>query len=216
MKGAIIYISSNREHLEFEAKIIDNMWNKRGDLPVYSVTQKDTFDITFKENMKVVGDVGTSGFNFCRQLQMVVEMAEADYVISCEADCLYSPDYFKFVPPKLDRVYRNTHNFVIPYNQDVFYTKDSQTAFQVAGRDFLLDRLNFLLKGQPQWNTEMKNFPKEIGLPFLEGWDKFKTKYGCFQIKTGNSMRKQTRHGKEPLSELLYWGTAKQVRERFL
>ena len=212
MRGAIIYISSCREDPKFEIRIIDDMIDKIGDLPIYSVTQKPMF----AQNTKVIGDVGTSGFNFCRQLQMAVEMAEVDYVISCEADCLYSPDYFTFVPPKLDRAYRNTNNFVIPYNQDVFYTKDSQTAFQVAGRDFLLNRLNFLLKDQPQWNTEMKNFPKEIGLPFLEGWDTFKTKYGCFQIKTGDSMRKQTHHGKEPVGELPYWGTAKQVKEKYL
>lgn len=215
MKGAIVYISSCRENPEFEYKIMDDMYEKAGDLPVYQVTQTPK-EMSISPGMRHIGDVGVSGFNFCRQLQMAVKMAQADYVISCEADCLYSPDYFKFVPPKLDRVYRNTHNFVIPYNQDVFYTKDSQTAFQVAGRDFLLNRLNFLLKGQPQWNTEMKNFPKEIGLPFLEGWDTFKTKYGCFQIKTGDSMRKQTRHGKNPIGELPYWGTAKQVRERYL
>ncbi len=212
MKGAIIYISSNRENIEFEYKISNSMNMQKRNLSVYSVTQKP---MSFDNNI-CVGNVGVSGFNFCRQLQMAIEMAKVDYVISCEADCLYSPDYFKFVPPKLDRIYRNTHNFVIPHKQDAFYTKDSQTAFQVAGRDFLLDRLNFLLKGQSQWNTKIRNFPKEIGLPFLEGWDTFKTKYGCFQIKTGNSMRKQTRHGKEPIGELPYWGTAKQVKEKYL
>lgn len=211
MRGAIIYISSNRENPKFENEVISDMWLKRGDLEVYSVTQKPLFD----ENTQVVGDVGTSGFNFCRQLQMVTEMARADYVISVEADCFYSPDYFTFVPPKLDRVYRNTHNFVLPYNGDVFYEKDSQTAFQVAGRDYLLNRLNFLLKDQPQWNTEMKNFPKEIGQPFLEGWDTFRTKYGCFQIKTGDAMRKQTRHGKKPFKEIPYWGKAKDIRKKY-
>ena len=188
------------------------MASKKGSLPIYSITQQ----ALFKHNTRVVGDVGVSGFNFCRQLQLAIERAKVDYVISCEADCLYSPDYFTFVPPKLDRVYRNTHNYVIPYNQNVFYTKDSQTAFQVAGRDFLLDRLNLLLKDQPMWNTEMKNFPKEIGLPFLEGWDTFKTKYGCFQIKTGDSMRKQTKHGEKPVGDIPYWGTAQQVREKYL
>jgi len=212
MKGAIIYISSNREKPEFENKINLDMLSKKGELPIFSVTQKPMY----LGNNRCVGDVGASGFNFCRQLQMVIEAANVDYVISCEADCLYSPDYFKFVPPKLDAVYRNTNNYVIPYKQDVFYSKDSQTAFQVAGTQFLLDRLNYLLKGQPQWNTEMKNFPKEIGKPFLEGWETFKTKYGCFQIKTNEGMRRQTRHGKEPVLSLPYWGSAKKIREKYL
>jgi len=212
MKGAIIYISSNREDPAFEEKIIKDIVLKKGNLPVYSVTQ---YPMAFGKN-KCIGDVGTSGFNFCRQLQMVTEMAQADYVISCEADCLYSPDYFTFVPPKLDRVYRNTNNYVIPYNNDNYYVKDSQTAFQIAGRGFLLDRLNVLLKNQPQWNTEMKNFPKEIGLPFLTGWDTFKTRYACFTIKTGKAMRKQTRHGKVAISTLPYWGSAKDIRKKYL
>lgn len=217
MKGAIIYISSNREKPEFEQKIVQDMLNKKGDLSVYSVTQKP-MDLGVN---KCVGDVGASGFNFCRQLQMVVEMADADYVISCEADCLYSPDYFKFVPPELDAVYRNAHNFVIPYKKKYFFTKFSQTAFQIAGRNFLLNRLNYLLKGQPQWNIEMRNFPKEIGEEFLENESQrkektFKTKYGCFSIKTGDAMRKHTSSGKNRIYELPYWGTAESIIKKYL
>lgn len=211
MKGAIIYISSNRERPEFEQAIIEDMLSKKGDLPVYSVTQKP-MDLGW--NM-TIGDVGTSGFNFCRQLQLVTAMADADYVISCEADCLYSPDYFKFVPPRLDRVYRNTHNHVLVHDRNEWYEKDSQTAFQIAGREFLLERLNSLLEGQPEFSTDMKNFPKEIGKPFLEEWEEFKTEYSCFGIKTGEGMRKQTKHGKEPITKLPYWGTAEEVRKKY-
>lgn len=212
MKGAVIYISSNKEKPEFEQRIIDEIVEKKGKLQIYSVTQKP---MNF-ENNQVIGDVGTSGFNFCRQLQMAVEMADADYVISTEADCLYSPDYFTFVPPRLDRVYRNTNNYVLPYSGDYFYEKESQTAFQVASKELLLRRLNFLLKDQPQWNTEMFNFPKEIELPFLEEWKTFKTKYPCFSMKTGKGMRKQTKHGKPGFKELPYWGTAKEVRKKYI
>ena len=212
MKGAIIYISSNRENPLFEAKIIRTMLTDKGDLPIYSVTQKPLF----KENTKVIGDVGTSGFNFCRQLQMAVEMAQADYVISCEADCIYSPDYFTFVPPKLDRVYRNTNNYVMPLGKNYWHFKNSQTAFQVAGRDFLLNRLNYLLKDQSQWNTEMKNFPKEIGKPFLKDWDTFKTKYPCFTIKTGDAMRRHSASGREKFYSLPYWGKASKIRKEYL
>lgn len=215
MKGAIIYISSNREKPLFEQRIIADMVSKKGDLKIYSITQKDCNLDKYGMNI-VIGDVGTSGFNFCRQLQMATEIADADYIISCEADCLYSPDYFTFVPEKLDRVYRNTNNYVLPYKGDVFYEKDSQTAFQIAGREFLLDRLNFLLKYQPQWDTEMKNFPKEIGQPFLDGWDEFKTEFPCFGIKTGEGMRRQTNHGKEGFEKLPYWGSAKDIRKKYV
>ncbi len=153
MKGAIIYISSCREDSGFENKIIQDMRKKAGELVIYQVTQ-DSEKMSRSSIFRSVGNVGTSGFNFCRQLQMVLEMAvDADYVISCEADCLYSPDYFMFVPPNLDRVYRNTNNYVMPHKKAYWHVKNSQTAFQIAGRDYLLNRLNHLLEGQPQWNT---------------------------------------------------------------
>jgi len=212
MKGAVIYISSNKEKPEFEKKVVEDMLSKKRALPVYSVSQKP---MDFKFNMHI-GDVGTSGFNFCRQLQLAVKMSTADYVISCEADCLYSPDYFTFVPPSLDCVYRNTNNYLMPLRKNYWHSKDSQTAFQIAGRNYLLKRLNFLLEGQPMWNTEMKNFPKEIGKPFLEGWDTFKTKYPCFTIKTGDAMRNHSTSGREKHHELPYWGTATQVRAKYL
>ena len=212
MNGAIIYISSNREKPDFERKIISDMLSKKGNLPVYSVTQKPTI---LGQN-KSVGNIGVSGFNFCRQLQMVVEMAQADYVISCEADCLYSPDYFQFVPPNLDAVYRNTNNYIMPYDKDYWLYKKSQTAFQVAGRDFLLDRLNFLFKDLPQWDTNMKNFPKEIGQPFLLGWEEFETKHACFTIKTGRGMRRHSNSDKTPIYLLPFWGGAKVIRKEYL
>ncbi len=215
MKGAIIYISSCREDPEFEDKITDDMYDKAGDLQIYQVLQLPK-EMSISPGMRHIGDVGVSGFNFCRQLQMAVEMADADYVISCEADCLYSPDYFTFVPPKLDRVYRNTNNYVMPTRRAFWYVKSSQTAFQVAGRDFLLDRLNYLLEGQPMWNTEMKNFPKEVGKVFLETWDTFKTKYPCFTIKTNKGMRHHSASGTKEVYELPYWGTGKQIREKYL
>jgi len=210
MKGAIVYYSSNRENPEFEAKIIADIVSKT-DLPVFSVTQKP---MDFGTN-RCIGDVGASGFNVCRQLQVATEMAKVDYVISCEADCLYSPDYFTFVPPKLDAIYRNTNNYVLPYGYDSFYPKDSQLAFQIAGRDFLLSRLDFLLKDQPKWDIKMRNFPKEIGEPFIEEWETFETEFPCFGIKTGDGMRKQTHHGNEATETLPYWGSAKEVRKRY-
>jgi len=211
MKGAVVYVSSNREEPDFEWLVIQNIIDKKGDLPIFSVTQKP---IPLKHNY-CVGDVGTSGFNFCRQLQIAVKMAPVDYVVSCESDCLYPPDYFTFVPPKLNRVYRNTNNYVMPLDKEYWHTKSSQTAFQVSGRDFLLQRLNYLLKKQPKWNIKLKNFPKEIGKPFLDGWDTFKTECPCFTVKTGNGMRGHTASGREKFYELPYWGTAKGVRLRW-
>lgn len=207
-----LYVTSNRENQGFEQKIREDILNKKGDMPIISVSQKP---IDFGTNI-CIGDVGTSGFNFVAQLRIACKNAKTKFVLALESDCLYAPDYFKFIPPHKDGVWRNTNNYVLVHGENMFYPKDSQTAFQVAGRDFLLDRLNFLLKDQPEWSTDMQNFPKEIGQPFLEGWNTFKTEFACFGIKTGEGMRVQTRHGKEGLTELPYWGTAKKIKETYL
>ena len=62
----------------------------------------------------------------------------------------------------------------------------------------------------------MKNFPKEIGKPFLEGWDTFKTKYPCFTIKTGDGMRHHTASGRAKYYKLPYWGEANKIRKEYL
>lgn len=215
MKGAIVYISSNKEKPEFETRVIKDIKSKTK-LPIYAVTQKKMKIL--KNDINVyVGDVGTSGFNFCRQLQIAVKLARtggADYVISCESDCLYSPDYFEF-KPKRGKIYRNTNIYLLPYKKDYWHKKNSQTAFQVSDARVFLKRLDWLMGGQPRWNTEMKNFPKEIGLPFLKEWDTFKTKHPCFGIKTGRGMRKHSASGRKKFYELPYWGTVKQVREKY-
>jgi len=61
----------------------------------------------------------------------------------------------------------------------------------------------------------MKNFPKEIGLPFLEGWETFRTEYPCLTIKTGQGMRRHTASGSTPVYELPYWGKATDLREKY-
>jgi hypothetical protein len=98
---AIIYYTSNREDPKFENRVKENILSVT-DLPIVSVSQKP---IDFGKNI-CVGDVGTSGFNCFRQIQIALQNTAADFVISAEADCLYPPDYFEFVPEN-EKCWRN-------------------------------------------------------------------------------------------------------------
>lgn len=210
----IVYISSNKETPEFEAKTRATLLKNCGDLPIVAVTQKPV-DLGPNCNNIVVGDVGASGFNFCRQMQIGVEAAKTKFVVAAESDCIYPPEYFEFTPPKIDAVYRNSNIYVLKHKQPLF-KKRSSTFAQIAGRDFLLNRLNYILKDQPQWNLEMFSFPKEIGLKFLEGYEYFNTKIPCVSFKTGNGMRLHTVTKDEPVYELPYWGTVDEIRKNYL
>lgn len=210
MDKTIIYISSNRENSKFEEKLRKTLLENSQGLPIVSVTQKP---VDLGINI-CVGDVGASGFNFCRQLQIACEVATTPYVVSAESDALYPPDYFLFTPERLDIPYRNRNTFVQRHGQDYVFKKGSVTSSQVTGRKFYIDRLRELFDGQPEWNTEMKNFPKEIKKPLFEEFEYFTSENPTMSFKTGQGMRRwSTPESMKKYYELPYWGSIKDLRK---
>lgn len=211
----IIYYTSNREDPAFEKRVQENLLKVCGGLPIISVSQKP---IDLGTNI-CVGDVGVSGFNMFRQVQIACQEAKTPFVISAEADCLYPPDYFQFVPPRLDVPYRNENLYVMPDKRDFFfYKKEGATHAQIVGREFYLATLDKLFKGAPTWTIEEKNFPKERHKK-ADVFDEivyWKSQNPVFQIKTHKGMRYYTHSDRTPIPELPYWGLGKKVRGYFL
>lgn len=214
-KTTIIYYTSNREDPKFEKRIQENLVKVCGDLPIISVSHKP---IELGHNI-CVGDVGTSGFNMFRQVQIACEAATTEFVISAEADCVYPPDYFKFIPPKDDVCYRTNNLYVMPDHRDFFFhKKEGATHAQIVGREYYLDTLNKLFKGAPKWSVEEKNFPKERWkkedvFDHIEYWQ---TENPVFQIKTHRSMRYYTHSERVPIHKLPYWGEGKKIRAYYM
>ena len=211
----ILYYSSNREKPDFEQRIIDNLLKNKDDLPVISITQKP---IDLGKNI-CVGDVGVSGFNMFRQVQIGLREAKTKFVISAEADCLYPPDYFQFIPEKGGICYRNINLYVMGDQRDYFYYKGGHgaTHSQIVGREFYLDKLDKLFDGAPDWNEEEKNFPKERW-HFEDIFSRFKfykTKNPVVQIKTHRGMRYYTKSDRTPIYNLPYWGDGRQFRNKY-
>ena len=210
----IIYLSSNMEEPMFEKKIQQSLLGGCGDIPIVAVTQKLVNLGTNCTNI-VVGRIGVSGFNFCRQVLLACENATTPFVTHAEADCLYSPDYFTFVPPKLDVAYRNSNIYVQKYRNDYACKKEGSTFSQIVGREFYIKRLKELFKGQPEWSTEYKNFPKEIHKKLFDKFEYFETQYPCISFKTGQGMRKHSPSDEIPVYELPYWGSIKTLKEKY-
>ena len=217
-KATIIYYSSNREKPEFETRIRDNILKVCGNLPIISVTQKP---IDFGKNI-VVGEVGASGFNMFRQVQIACREAKTRFVLSAEADCLYPPDYFKFIPPKEDKCYRNKNLYVMGQYRTYFFKKEEgATHAQIVGREFYLKTLDKLFEGAPKWSVEEKNFPKERTHKKQEDVflsheiEYYETKYPVVQIKTSQSMRHYTNSDRIPRQELPYWGNGTDFRKKY-
>jgi len=188
----VLYYTSNKENPNFENNVIENLRKVCGDLPIVSVSQKP---IDLGKNICVGDDVGVTGFNVCRQSLIACEEATTPFVVTAEADCLYPPDYFQFVPDKKDKCYRNTNLYVVGFKRDYFWRKlEGALHSQVIGREFYIKRLKELFEGQPMWSKEMKNFPKEIKKPLFEedAFEYYKTKDPVVQIKTKEAMRFHT------------------------
>ena len=216
MTKTIIYCTSNRENEDFEVRVRENILKHCMGIPIISVSQKP---IDFGINICVGDKIGVSGFNFFRQVEIACRLATTDLVISAECDCLYPPDYFTFIPERLDVCYRNSNLYVMPDARDYFfYKKEGATHAQIVGRKHYLKRLEELFKGAPQWSLEEKNFPKER-------WRKedvftdinyFRTENPVVQIKTHRGMRYYTHSDRTPISEISYWGSGKRVRDYYL
>lgn len=213
MKAAIIYVSSNREYPQFEERIRHNIVETT-DLPIISVTQQP---IDFGTNI-AIGDVGVSGFNMFRQVLIGCQNSDADYVISCEADCLYPPDYFAFVPAQLDRCYRDRNLYVMGQHRTYFYKKnEGATHAQIVGREYYIDILTALFKDAPLWSTEERNFPKERFnkedvFDTVEYWE---SPNPVVQIKTSQSMRNHTHSDRTEIYDIPYWGSGREFRNKY-
>ena len=210
--NTVLYVSSNRENPSFEEKIRKDLLSKWGG-PIVAVTQKPT-QFGRGKNI-VVGDVGASGFNVCRQYLIACQNAATDCVVTAEADCVYSPDYFTFNPERLDIPYRNTNIYVQKYGEDYVCKKDHSLFSQVIGREYFIKRLESLFEGQPMWSTDYKNFPKEIHKKLFNEFELFQTRFGCVSFKTGKGMRKHSPSDEVPVYELPYWGEIKDLRAKY-
>ena len=213
----IIYYTSNREDPKFEKRIQANLLKNCGDLPIISVSQKP---IKLGTNI-CVGDVGVSGFNMFRQVEIALRACKTKFVISAEADCMYPPDYFKFTPKKDNVPYRNSNLYVMPDRRAYwFYKKEGATHSQIVGRKFYLKTLERLFEGEPEWDTEQKNFPKEKfnskKEDVFEKVEYYQTENPVFQVKTHRGMRYYTNSERIPIYDLPYWGNGKQVRKELL
>ena len=215
MSKTIIYYSSGREDEILEYNVQQNIHKHCGDIPIISDTQ---FPKELGENI-CIGDQGASGFNCFRQIQIACKEAKTQFVLGCEADCLYPPDYFTFTPPRDDVCYRDSNLYVMPDKRAFYFKKEEgATHAQIVGREFYLSRLNTLFEGAPDWSIEEMNFPKErgLGVDIFDTVEYYETENPVVQIKTHKGLRYYTHSDRTPIYNLPYWGDGTDFRSKYL
>ena len=208
----IIYYTSNRETEEFENKVKSKLLGVSGDIPIISVSQKP---ITLGKNI-CVGDVGASDHNLFRQILTGCKEATTPFVISCEADCLYPPDYFNFTPTSLENCYRFNNLYIL--NQwgtgdwGGFWPKSTAPFAQIAKRDWYISEIEKAMTGRPYWSKDGDRTRIKIFMDIKSGWTNAKIKNPILSLKTGNGMRVHTKPTGFPVAEIPYWGKAEDLR----
>jgi len=210
----VVYYTSNREDEAFERKIRANLLKVCGDIPIISVSQKS---IRLGTNINV-GEHEACNHNLFRQIQIGCKIADTPFVISAEADTLYTPDYFKFIPNNIDECYKCSHTFILNEwgkgQYSGFYRKEVGAFAQITGRLHLIKEIENVLKGKPIWGKR-RNRKKERPLELFRRrrWKLFYIKNPVVSVKTGKGMDKHTKIIEPPVDAIPYWGNACRLRE---
>jgi hypothetical protein len=211
--GTVLYYTANSEKEPFASNIRRRLLKAIGNLPLISVSQKP---LDFGTNI-CVGDVGMNEFNEWRQVLLGCQKATTPFIIVAEADALYPPEYFDFVPEKLDRVYRYDNVWIMRVGRPFFLRKDWTEGAQILGREYFISLLEKTLEGRPMWTKEYSQIDKAKPVFKHRDWDYF-TGNPVISVKTGDGMRLYTGTQKNTKGEysLPYWGTEKELERNLL
>lgn len=211
----IIYYTSNRENEEFEAKIRQKIIDNSGGLPIISVSHKP---IDFGKNI-CIGEHTPNDNNLYRQIQLACKMAKTPYVISTEADCVYPPEYFQFVPKDTEKFYRYNNIWICYKRFNYFFKKTSSECGMMAGREFFIKQIDKML-GEPepfnfkQWDETPKFKIKDMSP--LHNWETFgQDGNPIISFKTDKGLRQFTRtiSNTSDIQNLPYWGNINDLKK---
>jgi len=201
--ATVIYYTANTEREPFASNIRKRLLDVIGDLPLISVSQKP---LDFGTNI-CVGDVGVNEYNEWRQVKLGCEKATTPFVIVAEADALYPPSYFDFIPERLDRIYRYDNVWIMRVGRPFFLRKDWTEGAQILGREYFISLIDKALEGFPMWTPGYAQLAKDKPVFKWKDWDYF-TGDAVISCKTGDGMRLKTgtQRGTKGEYSLPYWG----------
>lgn len=211
MDKTIVYYTSNGDYAALEGAVRDTIRAHSQGLPIVSVSQQP---IDFGTNI-CVGDIGRSRHNIYRQLRIGAEHAQTRFVVVCEADFLYPPQWFQFEPPRDDTYYYPQECWILWKKRAAFFRKCMHQLTGVVGRDHLLRVLDKLQEFDPEGERALD--------PFTKGRIRRMTSIAEFDagpvvtLKTDRQMHVKSPHSKDnQVTCLPLWGTPEDVWRKFL
>ena len=213
----VVYYTSNTEHKRFEENICKSITLAKGDLPLVSVSQEP---MQFGKNV-CVGKVGASSQNAYRQLLIGAQEAKTRFICTAESDCVYSPEYFQFIPPD-DRCAWLANPLWILFCQKgkgkayCLKPRGSESSM-VINREILIKRIEEILSFlDDYWGPAQANGE---GWPYLLNRRAIKSRYfdaHVLSFKTDQNMHRRTPHKVDSKTrDMQPWGKAADMIERY-
>lgn len=169
-----IYYTSNREttNLESNVRAALNDQCQRHGVPLVSVSQKPLSG--FGKNV-CVGDVGQSGHNGFRQMQIAARESKTRFVCTAESDFVYPDEYFTFHPERDDTLYMLVPVWILyarSHSPNAFYRKcHGSEGAMFASRRLIIERVDQILSGHlwSESDTAKKNqFPSKVRKEYVD------------------------------------------------
>ena len=206
----IVFYSGNTENSLFEGKIMDDLKEKVGDIPIVSVTQ---IPVDLGTNI-CVGKQPFSYTSEWKQVLIALKAAKTKYCIAAESDCLYPPEYFSFTPSEEKMMYNYTNIWMVWKNHGGFWKKTGYCeGAQMCDREYWIERLEPLLpeKWEPYTRKEETALVQKI-FPTRREW----TGRPMISFKTGGGVSNRTTFINERIQEIDYWGEINKLKGKYL
>lgn len=210
--ATVLYVTANTEPESFEARVRARLLAAAGTLPIVSVSQRP---IDLGTNV-CVGDRGACYANEYRQILQAARAARTEWVVAAEADFLYPSAYFSFVPPADGPDLWRYDNVWILWRSGAyspgFRRKLNSEGAQWARRLPLIERLERIMDGQPEWWLAGSDWRTKVYS--RNEWSLFgDPSQPAVSVKSGFGMRPSTKVQAEETAELPLWGRADALRE---
>lgn len=199
----VVYYTSNREHPDFERRILEEIQASAAGLPLITVSQKP---MDVGRNI-CVGEIGQSQENIVLQASVGAYAATTRYVVMTESDCLYPKEIFHFTPSDDHTIYYPRVGYVIWEKRKRFWLKNYRELVGVSSRENFLRVLAVASERKPKYLSRLirHNTRQEA----------FETEAPLVSIKTSQGMHWRSPHGSEWADEIPYWGKASDVWAKY-
>lgn len=205
----IIYYTSSQEPPEFEAKIIADLKEKAGNIPIISVSRKP---LDLGINI-CVGEKPVSYTTEWKQLLLGLKKAKTKYVIAAESDCLYPPEYFSFTPTEERMMYNYNNLWIVWKNHNGFWKKTGYCeGAQICDRKYWIEKLEPLLpKDWTQYTRDEENALVKKIFPERKEF----TGRPVISFKTGQGVSSRTTFINEKIRDIPYWGNIADLKQKY-